>query len=191
MVDEVGLLDGSVLKGVLKEGGKGLSLQHGTLGVIGLSWESIRYVRRESGAVGWLDGLRVLKQELSGPVSPPPGPRVVRDKGKRALRVVRMMPGTKSRYETGVKSGRAVLRGRVAAVEGARAKVVVKILTGGKAVWSTEIGLGRDERAFSVALPKGEGFTIELSYAGAIAFPSGVDWLDAHVLMMDGNASDE
>ena len=82
-----------------------------------------------------------------------------------------------------------MFRARLAPVPGARAKMIVRIAAGGKNVWESNIAAGAEPVAVAVTLSAAERFSIEVDYAGPVAFPAGVDWLDAHVIASSGKSN--
>lgn len=183
--DEIGLVDGSLLRGRLSEGDQGLSLSHEEAGAVSPPWSAVRYIRRTPAHVRWLESLRISQVSLSGPVAPPPTPQTVNAEHGTALKSMRILPHTTVQFELeGLPRTNSDLmfRARLAPVPGARARTNVRIVAGGKNVWESNIAAGGESVAVAVALSAAERFSIEVDYAGPVAFPAGVDWLDAHVI---------
>jgi hypothetical protein len=181
--DEVGLVDGSLLRGTLTAANDRLVLDHGTLGSLSLEWSKIRYFRRAAKDVIWLDSLKGKVTDRVGPVLPPPAPSIVPATQSDHLRVIRMMPRTVTHYELPVGTSKRVFRATLAPVPGCRADVNVRVKDGRRVLWEQKITMSSNAVEVAVDLQGAKRFTIEVDYGDQLAFPCGVDWRDAHVLV--------
>ncbi|MFP6657094.1 MAG: hypothetical protein VB853_02870 [Pirellulales bacterium] len=181
--DEMGLTDGSLFRGRLAFANDNLVLTHPTLGSLMFQWDAVRYVRRTPPGVTWLDRLEPSGLQRVGPVLPPSPPAVINAGNRGHLRAVRMLPHTVVRYPlSATATGGRVFRAQVAAVVGCRADVSVRILAGDREVWKRQIGPNSEPLAVSADLSGATEMTIEVNFGEHLAFPCGVNWLDAHVV---------
>ncbi len=181
--DEVGLVDGSLLRGTLTAKDDRLVLEHSTLGTLSFEWSDIRHVRRSPNGVIWLDSLAGKILDRVGPILPPPPPSVVVSINPDHLRAIRMMPRTVTQYELPAGSAKRTLRAILAPVPGCRADINVRVKDGDRVLWERKISASSEPLEVAVDLQRATKFTIEVDYGDRLAFPCGIDWRDAHVLV--------
>jgi len=185
--DEIALTDGTLLRGRAKLENDGLVVEHAVLGSLKLELASIRYLRRSTTDIVWLDQLESSVEERVGPLLPPPAPIVVESVRDGHFRAVRMLPRTVTRYRvpfSAVEKG--TLRGRLAPVAGAKADVIVRASAAGRRLWERRVDAGSDPAEVTIDVSGVLELTIEVDFAGRVAFPCGVEWWDAHVLGSSG-----
>ena len=181
--DEVGLVNGSVLRGTLSLDEDKLVLEHPVLGSLRWGWQAVKYVRRMPRQATWMEQWKIATLEQTGPVASPPPPAIVRSTDHRALRAVRMMPRTVAGYEVpSIGSDHRTLRGVLSPVPGCRADMKVNILVDGKSMWQRQVSAAAEPLLVAIKLPRGSQITVSVDFDGHPAFPCGVDWWDAHVL---------
>ncbi len=181
--DEIGLTDGSLLRGRLAVENDKLALTHPTLGSLSFGWDSIRHVQRTPDGVSWFDRLQPSTVERVGPVLPPPAPSVVETADQDCLKAVRMLPRTVARYRLPDTSGsRREFRAQLAPLTGSRAAVIVRILAGERVVFEQQISAASDPISVVADLSEAKEMAIEVDFDGPLAFPCGVDWQDAYLL---------
>lgn len=190
-LDEVGLVDGNLLRGKLTSKIDHLILNQGTLGSLNLNWSQVSYVRRAGERVVWLDQIQGKIVERVGPVLAPPEPEVIPSQSGEYLRAIRMMPRMVTQYKLPMLRRRTprnstvqekrTFRASLAPVPGSRANVIVRIRQGSEKLWEKELESNSDPIAVAVELQDAKDLTIEVDFAGGVAFPCGVDWCDAVV----------
>jgi hypothetical protein len=181
--DEVALVDGSMFRGTLISKENQLVLDHDVLGPLNLKWLQIRYIRRADPSVIWLEWLENKVVDRVGPILPPPLPSLVESTDPNFLRAVRMMPRTVTQYELPTAAANRTLRAMLAPVPRSRTDVNVRIKAGNRVLWERKVTAGSEPIRIAVDLQRAKGFVIEVDYGDRLAFPCGVDWRDAHVLV--------
>jgi hypothetical protein len=178
---EVGLVDGSLLRGKFKIVAEQVVLEHEILGSLHFDWSTIRYVRRAVKDVVWLDTVNADIQDRIGPVLPPPPPALVRSSDAGFFRAIRMMPKTITHYELPANESNRTLRAVLAPVPGSRAVCKVRVRSGDRTLWEDEVKPGAEPVDLVIDLVDTIKLTIEVDFGDQLAFPCGVDWRDAFV----------
>lgn len=180
--DEIGLADGSILFGTTSFAGSQLVIQHHSLGELKVPWSSIRYLRRTSPGLVWLDTVKGTVLESIGPALPPPAPRLTATITDTHARSLRIMPHTVLRMALPEPLQPAVFRGQLHLVPGNRARLEVTVLDGTSPVWNRKIAPDSGAIPLSLNLPTGRELTLRVVFDGPLAFPCGIDLRDAHVI---------
>jgi hypothetical protein len=185
--DEVGLMDGSILRGTARPVAGGVQLEHPVLGALRLDAGAVRSVARLGGRA-W-DLARLVPQSATAPgLLGKASPAATYACGRAgmgsptALSAMTVQPETALRYRLGQAGGRALaFRARVGPVEGARGDVRLRILAGGKTVAERDVSPGARAADIAVNLP-GADIEIKVEFGSRIAFPCAVVLEDAFVV---------
>ena len=179
--DEIGLTNGSVLRGKIAGKEDRIVMEHPVLGSLAFEWGTVKYIQRARENVTWLEQLKVASLEQTGPVASPPPPAMKRSSDQRHLRATRILPHTVVSYDLPFR-GDGKLRGELAPVSGCRADMKVELLVDGNSIWKKHVAANSDPMPLDISLPKGSQITINVNFDKRLAFPCGVDWRDAHVI---------
>jgi hypothetical protein len=186
--DEIGLVGGGVLHGTLGVAEGKWLLTHVALGELKLDPKLVRHVRRRGEHVTWLETLGHEVTSRIGPVGPPPEPQIidgVSESDGAYLRAVRVLPRTVVRYDL-PKGKSLTFRAMLAPIPGANAITIVIIRADGKTIWEKHIGPTDEPVAVTVKVPSTDHVELEVGFGSRLAFPSGVDWRDAHIVSRTG-----
>ena len=182
---EIALSDGSILYSKAPKFSKGyLLMQHPILGDLKFELSTIVYMRRTPKGALWLEAPD--KTQVAGLVGSGVQPvrrDVGRAGGQRCLSALRMYALTSATYDLPVSQQKGTtLRGTLVPISNSRANMQVSIKAAGKTVWQSRIPAGSDPVEVSLPLPPCKDFSIAIDYDGNVAFPGGVELLDAHLL---------
>ena len=185
-IDEVGLMDGSILHGTARAVVGGVRLEHPILGTLKLDARAVRSVVRLDGRAWSLARLVPQSVTSAGPFgAAKKGPRSLSDFGGHGpffASALTIQPETAIRYRLDQAKGRALaLRARVEPIEGARGDARLLILAGGKTVAEREVVPGAGPDDIAVDLPAAD-VEIRVEFGRRIAFPCGVVLADAMVV---------
>ncbi len=197
--DEVGLMDGSILRGTARPVAGGVQLEHRVLGALrldagavrsvgrlgGRAWDLARLVPQSATAPGLLGKASPERPAIGGTTFPPfrgAGSFRAGMGSAGALSAMTVQPETALRYRLDQAGGRALaFRARVGPVEGARGDVHLRILAGGKTVAERDVSPGARAADIAVNLPGAE-IEIKVEFGSRIAFPCAVVLEDAFVV---------
>jgi hypothetical protein len=188
-LDEVTLVEGSVLRGKLRPSVDGLELEHALLGRLTIPAAAVRSVVRYRPSVTHLAELApqsVQTAPLLGAGDAPPRIQVQRGsawdgEGGRSIKAVRIEPKTTVRYALPKRPGRK-LRAVLEGVEEARGDVKVRIRIDDRVVFDEEWKAGDKPRALTLDLPDGDELIFEVDFGARLRFPCGVLLGDPHVI---------
>ena len=189
--DEVGLVDGTVLRGRAKPAQGGVSLQHATLGTLTLGAKMIRYIRRHNApavdlAEVWTRSApaaasaSITSHGLTGrtPQGRPVEVIHAGDEqrgGATYLTAVRVRPKSVVRYRLPQAAGGSVkLTGRMGPVEGARGDVRIRIAAGDRVLLEKEFAPDAGEVALRLDVPAGSELVFDVDFGRRIGFPAGI-----------------
>jgi len=193
--DEVGLVDGSILRGKAQPAPGGLKLEHPVLGSVSIDGAMIRFVARRGGRAVDLVSVRpesVAAPGLLGATAPEPTVGYCRT-GDEAqgcgdcLAAITIQPKTVVRYKletVAPKGGQFVAR--VVPVEGAKSSVRVKVAAGGKTLLERDVAPGAEALAVKVDVPAGGTLDFEVDYGPQLLFPCGVRFEDPMLILAPG-----
>ena len=187
LADEIQLADGSLIFGAVSFEGEQLLVDHAAFGQIKLPWAALRHLRRADERVAWLDQAEPTIVESRGPASPPPAPQVLESSDAGYLRSIRMMPRTVVSYPVPMSTAedRRLFLAELQPIAGCRADVSVRVSVGGSVLWEREVRAADKVRRVWIELPNSAAatgeLTIEVDFAGQLAFPCGIEWRDPRV----------
>lgn len=175
------LADGSVLSGKLAVDDKGLILKHALLGNLTLDLKQVARITRHMSKVLNLTELqgKVIKQ--IGPI-PPPSPQTI---NSASGPVLRMFPGTVTRYTLPTSDKPRRLRAELTSLPSTQASVKVTVRINGKAK-DFSIAPGAVPQPVDLDLGSAKVLEIQVDASQTIAFPSGVEW--HNTLIMEASA---
>lgn len=180
--DEIGLMDGSLIFGTTKFEGNQLLIVHEVLGELNVTWDAVRYLRRNKPGLVWLDSAKRTVMESIGPALPPPAPKLTSLVTGNHLRSLRIMPHSVVRLALPSPHSPGRFQGQLHLVPGNQANLKVTILDGNSPVWSQQLKAGSKPIPLSLNLSNAEELTLKVEFDGPLAFPCGIDLRDAHVL---------
>ncbi|MFW6163005.1 MAG: hypothetical protein ACODAJ_09565, partial [Planctomycetota bacterium] len=184
-IEEVELVDGTVLHGRLTTGKDGFELAHELLGTVALPSRSLRSVVRHDQGVVWL-AEREMQVSTAPPIAPTAAPepsiREARN-GHGWLRSVRVRPRATVRYRLPDMGGKpAVFRAGLRPLDGSRGDLRLRVRAGGKTVFDEELAASAEWPALALKLPPGRELTVEVDFGSRIRFPCGVALCDPLVI---------
>ena len=192
--EEIGLIDGSIIRGRLSLSSNGLEVTHALLGVLSVPGPAVRYVVRSP--PGWmrLGPPAAGDVELRGPAGPPAAPRLVdyrrdvesRPRATCCLTAVRMQAVTVAQYRLPERKGRdATFHAMAAPAPGCRGDVRIVLRVSGVRVYERLLVSTNEPVAVSIALPPGDTLTLEVEFGERLLYPCGVDWQDPCIVFQN------
>ena len=174
--------DGSVLSGKLAVNDQGLILKHSLLGDLTLDLKRVARITRHQSNVLNLTELQGKLVKQVGPI-PPPAPEVI---STTSGPVLRMFPGTVTRYTLPASSKSRRLRAELMPLPNTQTSVKVTVRVNGKAK-DFSIDPGADAHAVDLDLGTATVLEIQVQVdaSQAIVFPSGIEW--RNTLIMESN----
>ena len=184
--DEVGLADGSVLRGKARPVAGGVQLEHPVLGSLSRTTGEVRFVARHSGRAIALTSCPQRSVEAPGLVTPQTAGPVeygTASEGSPAtpacLVAMRVQPKTVVRYTVPPEAaGKSLLVARVAPVEGSRGDVRVRVTVGATPIFEGELAPGSRPLPVRAPLPQGDELALEVDFGTRIGFPCGAVFED-------------
>lgn len=189
--DEIGLIDGSILRGRLDLSTNGVDVTHRALGALSIPWAAVRHIMRSPPWLARLGPPAAGDVEVRGPAGPPAPPRLVDYRGglergrpgRRCLTALRMQPVTVARFRLPRREGaRAEFRAVAALVPGSRSDVRIGLRVSGVQVYEKTLAASNTPAEVSIELPAGDELAIETDFSGRLLYPCGVDWRDPVVV---------
>lgn len=184
--DEVGLADGSVLRGKARPVAGGVQLEHPVLGSLNIEARQVRFIAQHSGRAIALTSCPQRSIEATGLVTARTARPV--EYGTAAegsprtpacLVAMRVQPKTVVRYTVPPEAaGKSILVARVVPVEGARGEVRVRVMVGGKRIFDKGLAPDSGPLALRVPLPQGDELALEVDFGRRIGFPCGAVFED-------------
>lgn len=184
-MNEVSLVDGSVLLGRLKPLAEGFALEHGVLGRLTVPAPSLRSLVRHSATLIDLAD-QVPKVAETTPLLAP-GPQPVRFetvRGDGFIKGLRIEPKTVVRYALPRDGKKRSLRAMVSGIDRAKGDARVRVRVG-KVVLDQEVAAEERPRAIDVDLPEGEELVLEVDFGRRLRFLCGVVLADPHLLVKE------
>jgi len=189
--DEIGLIDGSILRGSMRVSSNGVALTHRAPGAVTVPWAAVRHIMRSPPWLARLGLPAAGDVETRGPAGPPEPPRLVDYRSgfepalpaRPCLTALRMQPATVASFRLPRREGnKAELRAVAALVPGARSGVRIGLRVSGALVDEKTLSASNASAEVLVELPAGDELAIEVDFDGPILYPCGVDWQDACVV---------
>jgi hypothetical protein len=177
--DEVGLVDGTVLRGRAKPAAGAVQLQHPALGTLTLNAGMIRYLRRHNGHTVDLAEIWTRSGQAGEPTQGRPVEVVFNGEAQRhgatCLAAVRIRPKSLVRYRLPQAAGTTVtLTGRLGPVEAARGDVRIRIAAGNRVLLEKEFAPGAGHIPLRVDVPTGGELVFDVGFGKRIGFPAGI-----------------
>ena len=185
-LDEIVLVDGSVLRGKAVPAAGALKLTHAALGELTLPAGMIRTIRRNPAGVTYLADLAPIA-ETTPLTSGKPDARLTSapagaDEAKLGVAAcIRIEADTKATYRlTNFTGGR--FRATIAPAGDSRGPVKLRITSSGKILLDTTLAAGDGPTDVDVAAPDGRELTIHTAFAGRVRPPCAVLLGDARLV---------
>ena len=184
--DEIGLKDGSILRGSVRIEGETVVLEHPTLENISVPWESLRYLIRSGEDAQWLSDLDEPVVQSFGPLGTGIGAQYLdlRRTPTSSLSVVRVTPQTVIRYnlESSAKKSDRRLRAQLALVPGSLGDATLSFSVEGKEFFSKALSRQDDSIDLNLPLPAGKELAVKVDFGERLAYPCGIELHDAHLV---------
>lgn len=184
-VDEVGLVDGSVLFGKVSIEDEKVLLDHPVLDTLDIAWEKLHYLIRSGNETLWLTDLEERQAESSGPLGPQRGVEHLdfRRANKPSLSAVRVVPRTVLRYKlpSGAGNNSHILRTVLAPIPGSRGDATITLSVDGREFYRNELAAEDSPEKLSLPLPKGNELLVGVEFGERLAYPCGIELHDAHL----------
>jgi hypothetical protein len=202
-LDEVGLTDGSILRGRAQADRDTLQLEHPLLGRVDFPTRAVRFVLRHSNAMIDLGQLRPLSLDMGSSdtwtqgrqtsltISPlafaaaTASDRLGHTPAAGPIEVMRLEPKLTARYALPKRDGRKLLcRATVVPLEEARGDTLLRMSIGKQSVWQKQVSPADRAMPLEVALPAGEELVIDVDFGTLLRFPCGIRLLDPHLVLV-------
>ena len=186
MVDEVGLLDGTILRGEIDFDEGKILLSHSILKELKIEWKNVRYLVRAGNGISWLTDLERLGVESVGPLGKKPFQDAANVQGDDShfLSSLRVSPQTTLRYKlTGV--GAREFRAVISPIAGSRGDATVILVASGKEFYRQNLSAGDESRILQLPLPQGDDLELRVEFGKHLAYPCGIHLGDAQIAMLD------
>ena len=184
-MDEIGLVDGSILRGKVGLEDEKIILEHPVLETVGIPWEKLRYLIRSDKRTRWLNDFQDRKVDTSGPLGKHPGVEHLdfRKADKPSLSAVRVFPQTVLRYKLPTKgqSDSRVLRTSLSPVPGSLGDATITLSLGNKEFYKKELSAEDETENISIPLPSGNDLVVSVDFGKRLSYPCGIDMHDAHL----------
>ena len=184
-MDEIGLVDGSILRGKVGLEDEKIILEHPVLETVGIPWEKLRYLIRSDKRTRWLNDFEDRKVDTSGPLGKHPGVEHLdlRKADKPSLSAVRVFPQTVLRYKLPTKgqSDSRVLRTSISPVPGSLGDATITLSLGNKEFYKKELSAESETENISIPLPAGNDLVVRVDFGKRLSYPCGIDMHDAHL----------
>ena len=181
--DEVGLVDGTVLRGRATPAQGSLRLEHATLGALTLDARMIRYLRRHNARavdLATLAPASVTSAALAGETPQGRPVEVVfngqaKRPGATCLAAVHVRPKSVVRYRLPQDAGGSLkLSGLLGPLEGAGGDVRIRIAAGDRVLLDQEFAPDADDVPLRLSVPAGGELVFDVDFGKRIGFPAGV-----------------
>jgi len=182
-LDEVGLVDGTVIRGSAKPVPGGVAVEHAVLGTLRLGDQLIRFVARQPAGVIDLGSRPPSSVTQSGILdkSGPSRPAAIASERPcatgtaKSLTALRLEPKTVMKWDLRGEAGKpSRLSGRICPIEGARGDAHLRILAGGKTILEKDIGPGAAVEPLALDLAAAQELAVEVDFGPRIGFPCGI-----------------
>ena len=188
-MDEIGLRDGSILRGKVRIEDEKVILEHPTLETLSIPWQNLRYLIHADRETQWLTDLDDQEVKSSSPLGPGTGAEYLdfRRTATSSLSVVRVIPKTVLRYKLKpTQSNRdRVLRAKLAMIPGCLGDTILTLSVGGKECFKKALFAQDDFLDLNLKLPAGNDLVVQVDFGERFAYPCGVDLHDAHLVSSD------
>lgn len=183
--EEIGLVDGTVLRGKAAPVQDALEVEHAVLGKLTIPAAAVRSVLRHVPAAAYLAELPMQSVDAVPLVASPALPETLEYPTRgdsrawpgplACLRGICIQPKTVVKYRLPKAAGpTATLFATLGPVDEARGDVKVRIASGDKALVERDLSPAAKPEALSLPVPSGGELTIEVDFGPRIAFPCGV-----------------
>ena len=184
-MDEIGLVDRSILRGKVGLDDEKIILEHPVLETVDIPWEKLRYLIRSDKRTRWLNDFQDRKVDTSGPLGKHPGVEHLdlRKADKPSLSAVRVFPQTVLRYKLPTKgqSDSRVLRTSLSPVPGSLGDATITLSLGNKEFYKKELSAESETENISIPLPAGNDLVVSVDFGKRLSYPCGIDMHDAHL----------
>ena len=183
--DEIGLGDGSILRGKVRLENEKVILEHPILETLSIPWENLRYLIRSSKETQWLTDMGNKTVESFGPLGSRTGVKHLdfRNAQKGSLSIVRVSPQTVLSYKLEALGKKArVFRATLLPMPGNRGDATITLSVEGKAFYKKALSNWTDPENLDLKLPAGNELAVTVEFGEQVTYPCGVDLHDAHLI---------
>lgn len=184
--DEVGLVDGSVLRGKVAIDADKLVLTHPFFKSVSVNWRDVRHFILARPDVMWMDPSTKEKTELAGPLFPPPAPTWVARDGAGSsdlIKAIRIGARTVARYSLPASQDKRMFRAVLSPVLARHGDVAVGMEVSGQSIFQQTFHWGEESKVLSLDLPAGSELVVRVDFGTTLTYPCGVDLGDAYVVL--------
>ncbi len=188
--DEVGLIDGSILRGTLKPGTDPIGLDHAVLGKLLLPAAAVRFICRHPAAVLYLAELAPQSVDAVPLIARAVLPETVSytadsaGEASGSARGIRVWPKCALSFATAKAPGKKVLlRTTVGPLDGARGDVRVRIAAGDHALFEKEFAPEDKRESLSLEVPDGSLLRFDVDFGTRMRFPCGAALGEPHLVI--------
>jgi hypothetical protein len=185
-MDEIGLVDGSILRGKVGLDDEKIILEHPVLETVGIQWDKLRYLIRSGKQTQWLTDFQDRQVDTFGPLGKHRGVEHLdfRKADRTSLSAVRVIPQTMLRYKLPTKgqSSSRILRTSLCPVPGSLGDATISLSLGKKEFYKKEFLAEDETENISIPLPSGNDLVVRVEFGERLAYPCGVDMHDAHLV---------
>ncbi len=188
-MDEVALVDGTILRGKIEFLDGKIQMAHPILEKLQIDWKSIRYLVRAGNGISWLEDLERMASESIGPlgkVNSPVEPDSSRT-DSRFLSTMRVSPRTTLRYRLvgpNLKAEQREFRAVLSPIPGSRGDSTIILSTSGREFYRQNLSARDKSRTLKLPLPVGDALELRVEFGKRMAYPCGIHLGDAQIAML-------
>ncbi|MFP6899514.1 MAG: hypothetical protein VCA36_01140, partial [Opitutales bacterium] len=183
--DEIGLVDGSILRGEIRLENEKVVLEHPILETLSIPWGKLRYLIRAGNETQWLKNLVDREVQSSGPLGPRTGVEHLdfRQVSSSSLSVVRIVPQTVIRYRlpSAGQNNNRVFRAALSPIPGSLGDATVILSVGSREFYRKELSAEDASQYLSLPIPAGQELVVGVEFGERLTYPCGIDLHDAHL----------
>ena len=186
--DELALSDGTRIRGDISidEAGNHLSLTHDIVGKLRFPLNGIHSLKRRPKNVAWLSDLRAKTYKATGPVMPPPSPKLIKSL-KSSITSLKVNPESRITYSVPELSpGKIIFRSTIVPGQGNRGSVITSLGTLNKNT-ITNINPDSKEQFVQIMIEPGSELELKVNFQGRLIFPCAIELRDAHFVSLSAN----
>jgi len=186
--DELALTDGTRIRGdvIIDDAGDHLSVTHDIVGKLRFPLNGIHSLKRRPKNVAWLSDLRAKTYKATGPIIPPPSPKIIKSL-KSSITSLKINPQSRITYSVPELSpGQILFRSTIVPGQGNRGSVVTSLGSLNKNT-TTNIDPDSKEQLVQIMMEPGSELELKVNFQGRLIFPCAIELRDAHFVSLSAN----